>query len=189
MTHYIASPSPIQRAAKAFMEDSMRIFVMPLQFLAGLLFSMVAGSVFGIWRGYDPSTYSASTFVEMHQGAVNGLNVLLPGIAFVSMALVAALAWLARGKKVTFRLYFCALVLMIAGGIVTRGFNQPINAQVMTWTAQSLPAAWEAVRDEWWNWHVVRTGITVLAMAFLLSAIITDRPQVSERQSAHDATA
>ena len=154
----------------------MGVVIVSLQFLSGLLLSMVAGSVFGIWRGYNPSTYSASTFVEMHQGAVNGLNVLLPGIAFAAIALVIALAWLARGRKVAFRLYLCAILLMIAGGIVTRGFNQPINAQVMTWTAQSLPTNWEAVRDEWWNWHVVRTAITLLAMALLLSGIILDRP-------------
>lgn len=154
----------------------MGVVIVSLQFLSGLLLSMVAGSVFGIWRGYNPSTYSASTFVEMHQGAVNGLNVLLPGIAFAAIALVIALAWFARGRKAAFRLYLCAIFLMIAGGIVTRGFNQPINTQVMTWTAQSLPANWEVVRDEWWNWHVFRTAITVLAMALLLSGIILDRP-------------
>jgi hypothetical protein len=51
--------------------------VMVMQFVAALLFSMVAGSVFGIWRGYDPTTYAAATFLEMHQGAVRGLNALL----------------------------------------------------------------------------------------------------------------
>ena len=156
-----------------------------LQLLAILAAAMVSGSVFGIWRGYDPAGYSPAAFVEVHQGAVRGLNVLLPGIALASIALVAALAWLARGKGMIFWLYVCAICLMIAGGLATRIFNQPINAQVMTWTADTLPADWGTIRDVWWNWHVVRTGISVLAMAVLLAAILADRPAVRERQSAH----
>jgi hypothetical protein len=87
-----------------------------LQFVAALLFSMVAGSVFGIWRGYDPTTYAAATFLEMHQGAVRGLNALLPGLALVSILLTLALTWLARGKGVVFWLYLGALLLMVGGG-------------------------------------------------------------------------
>lgn len=152
--------------------------VMFLQFLSGLLFAMVAGSVFGIWRGYDPTAYSALTFVEMHQGAVRGLNVLLPGLAFVSIALTLALAWLARGKGPAFWCYAGALALMVGAGIVTRLFNQPINAQVMGWTADALPSNWTELRDAWWHWHLLRTGSSILAMALLLAAIILDRQLV-----------
>ena len=154
----------------------MGSFVMLLQFLAALLFAMVAGSVFGIWRGYDPTTYTAATFVEMHQGAVRGLNVLLPGLALASIVLTLALAWLARGKGMIVWLYLGALLMMVAGGMVTRFFNQPINAQVMGWAADSLPANWAELRAAWWNWHLLRVGFSVLGFALLLAAIILDRP-------------
>jgi uncharacterized membrane protein len=150
--------------------------LMLVQFLAALLFAMVAGSVFGIWRGYDPTTYAGATFLEMHQGAVRGLNALLPGLALVSIFLTLALTWLARGKGMVFWLYLGALLLMVGGGVVTRFFNQPINAQVMGWTPDSLPANWADLRAAWWNWHLVRTGLSVLGIALLLAAIIVDRP-------------
>jgi hypothetical protein len=150
--------------------------LMFLQFLAALLFAMVAGSVFGIWRGYDPTTYAAVTFLEVHQGAVRGLNALLPGLALISIFLTLALTWLARGKGMVFWLYLGALLLMVAGGVVTRLFNQPINAQVMSWTLDSLPANWGDLRAAWWNWHLMRTGLSILGMALLLAAIIVDRP-------------
>jgi uncharacterized membrane protein len=146
-----------------------------LRFFAALLFSMVAGSVFGIWRGYDLTTYTATTFLEMHQGSVRGLNVLLPALALVSILLTAGLTLLARGKGLVFWLYLGALVLMILGGMVTRFVNQPINAQIMGWTLGSLPANWAELRADWWSWHLVRTGLSVLAMALLLAAIISDR--------------
>jgi len=154
----------------------MGLVVMLLQFFAALLFAMVAGSVFGIWQGYGPLGYAAPTFVEMHQGAVRGLNVLLPGLALASIILTAALAWLARGRSAVLRLYLGAILLMVAGGVVTRFFNQPINAEVMNWTAGSLPANWTDLRATWWNWHVLRTGLSVCGFALLLAAIITHRP-------------
>lgn len=149
--------------------------VMVLQFLALLLLGMVAGSVFGIWRGYDPTFYSAATFVEVHQGAVRGLNVLLPGLALASIACTVALAWFARGKGTVFWLYVAALLLMVGGGVVTRFINQPMNAQVMGWTAGSLPSDWSELRAAWWKWHVVRTGLSVVGFAVLLAAVLRDR--------------
>ena len=35
--------------------------ILSLQFAASLILAMVAGSTFGIWRGYNPTTYSAAT--------------------------------------------------------------------------------------------------------------------------------
>lgn len=159
-----------------FVEDAMRLAVMLLQFLAALLFAMVAGSVFGIWRGYDPTTFSATAFLEMHQGAVRGLNLLLPALALASIIFTLTLTWLARGKGSVFWLYLAALLLMVGAGVVTRFFNQPINAQVVSWTADSLPANWADLRSTWWNWHLLRTGFSVVGIALLLAAIILDRP-------------
>lgn len=153
-------------------------FVVPvLQFFAVFLFAMVAGSVFGIWRGYDPLGYAATTFVEMHQGAVRGLNTLLPGFALASIVLTAALTWLARAKRAAPLLYLSAILLMVAGGVITRLFNQPMNAEVMNWTANSLPANWTELRVSWWNWHLLRTGLSVCGFAVLLAAVIVDRPR------------
>lgn len=67
--------------------------LMLCQFFAALIFALVAGSVFGIWRGYDPSLFAPATFVEMHQGAVRGLNVLLPALGFASIGLTLLLVW------------------------------------------------------------------------------------------------
>lgn len=156
----------------------MGLVLMFLQFLAALLFALVAGSVFGIWRGYDPTAYAAATFLEAHQGAVRGLNALLPGLALAAILLTLALTWFARGKGALVWVYLAALLLMVGAGVVTRFFNQPINAQVMGWTSETLPANWAELRATWWNWHLVRTALSMLGLALLLAAIILDRPPV-----------
>ena len=68
----------------------MPFIVSALQVLAVMLISLIAGTVFGIWRGYNPAGYSASTFIEMHQGAVRGLNVLLPLMGLATLLITGA---------------------------------------------------------------------------------------------------
>jgi len=140
-----------------------------------LLISLVAGSMFGIWRGYDITGYSPAAFVEVHQGTVRGLNTLLPAMAIASLVLVVILAVLARSRPVALGLYIVAALCIVIGGAITRFANQPINDQVMGWTATALPADWTALRDNWWSWHLGRLGATLLAELALIAAIFVDR--------------
>lgn len=146
-----------------------------LQLLAILLVSLVVGSMFGIWGGYDPASYSATTFVEVHQGAVRGLNTLLPALALAALVLIAVLTFLARGRSPAFWLYLAAIVGIAVGGVITRGFNQPINAEVMTWTATTLPTHWMELRDSWWHWHIARMIATACGEIVLIAAVFADR--------------
>ncbi len=145
------------------------------QVLALLLVSLVAGSMFGIWRGYDVAAYAPATFVEVHQGAVRGLNVLLPAMAAVALALVLLLAVLARTRPLVLGLYLAAALAIVAGGIITRFLNQPINDQIMGWTSSTIPANWTTLRDSWWSWHVVRLAATLGAELLLIGAVFADR--------------
>jgi hypothetical protein len=145
-----------------------------LQVLSLLLISLLAGSMFGIWRGYDPATFTPATFVEVHQGAVRGLNVLLPAMGLVCMLTVVALAWLGRGTSQSLRLYIAAAVAMVAAALITRFGNQPINAVVMTWGAVP-PDGWQMIRDTWWNWHLARLAAGIAGELLLIAAIFTHR--------------
>lgn len=146
-----------------------------LQVLALMLISLVAGAMFGIWRGYDPSTWSTATFLEVHQGAVGGLNTLLPVMGLVAILSVATLAFLVRSTPQSLWLYAGACILMILAGAITRFGNQPINGQVMNWTVNDLPDNWELLRDTWWRWHHARLAAGFLAELLLISAIFVDR--------------
>ena len=145
------------------------------QILALVLLSLVAGSMFGTWRGYDITTYSAATFVDVHQGTVRGLNMLLPAMAAGALALVLLLAVVARGRQATMGLYLATALAIIAGGAITRLLNQPINDQVMEWTQATIPANWTILRDSWWNWHQARLAFTFGAQLLLIAAIFADR--------------
>lgn len=148
-----------------------------LQSIAIMLISLVAGSTFGIWRGYDPSSFSALTFLEVHQGAVRGLNVLLPAMGVVALLVTGGLAWLSRFNPPAARRYAIAATFMLVAALITRFGNQPINAQVMNWTPDHMPGDWWQLRDSWWHWHIVRTLVSICAVATLISAVLADRHQ------------
>jgi hypothetical protein len=145
-----------------------------VQFAALMLVGLVAGATFGIWQGYDPTGLSAAAFIEMHQNAVRGLNVLLPALALTGAVLVTILALFSRKRRSILGLYVAALSFILAGGAVTRSINQPINAEVMTWTTETLPQTWTALRDRWWSWHVVRTLLAMTAQTLLIGAVLLD---------------
>lgn len=140
-----------------------------------LLIALIAGSTFGIWQGYDPTRYSQDTFLEVHRGAVQGLNTLLPLMGFATMIMTLALT-LRSDRHTTVRgLYWVTLALLVMAGLITRFANQPINAVVVAWTADTMPENWTELRDNWWFWHIVRTLVSIAALAGLVTATLAAR--------------
>ncbi len=140
-----------------------------------MLLGLVVGSMFGIWRGYDITTYSPATFIDVHQGAVRGLNTLLPALAAAALVLVLILAAMARNRPAVLGLYVATALAIIAGGVITRLLNQPINDEVMAWTVANIPADWSGLRDRWWTWHQARLAVTLGAQFLLIAAVFADR--------------
>lgn len=146
-----------------------------LQTGALMLMGLVAGATFGVWAGYNPAGYPAESFVLVHQGAVRGLNTLLPAMGLGAMLLVLALGWRARGNRAALGFYAVALLLMVAAGLITRFGNQPINELVMGWNPSAPPEDWATLRDRWWLLHSLRTLISISALALLTQAVLCDR--------------
>lgn len=146
-----------------------------IQALSLMLVSLVAGTMFGIWRGYQIADYTPATFIEVHNGAVTNLNTLLPAMAMACLVVVLALAVMSRHRTAPLSLYLLAASAIVVGGLITRLVNQPINSQIMTWTVSSLPADWSGIRDQWWTWHQWRLAATLAAEALLIAAIFIDR--------------
>ena len=145
-----------------------------LQALALLVLSLVVGAMFGVWRGFNPASFSPATFVEVQQGAIRGLNDLLPAMGAISIVTVLLLAFFGRGRPIVLSLYLAAAAAMIVAGLVTRFGNQPINAMVMSWS-KLPPAGWETLRDSWWSWHLVRLTAGIVAELLLITGVFADR--------------
>ena len=135
-----------------------------------LVMALVAGSVFGIWLGYNPATLSPAAYVEQQQQAIRALNFLMPVLGLFGTLLTVLWAILARSERPVLFMLISAVVCFIASGLITRFGNQPINAVVMTFDPQMPPANLMHFRDTWWNWHIARTVTSVIGLCFLLMA-------------------
>lgn len=74
-------------------------------------------------------------------------------------------------------LYWVTLAPLVMAGLITRLANQPINAVVIAWTPDAMPENWTELRNSWWFWHIVRTLVSIAALAGLVTAILAARNQ------------
>jgi len=151
-----------------------------LQIAAMIQIALIAGATFGIWRGLGGSSFSPATFIDVHRELVRGLNVLLPSMGLAFAILTAVLCYLARNRRPALYFYAAALVLGLLAGLTTRFWNQPINAQVIQWTVQTIPADWVEIRNSWWTAHVIRTFLSIAATVAMVLALKTDQPHAHQ---------
>ena len=143
-----------------------------IRFVLLLLLALLVGTMFGIWVGFNPSNLSAMAYVEQQQNAIGSLNKLLPAMGAACILLTAVLAILSKGDPRNRYLLVAAIACLGAAALVTRFGNQPINAVVITWSAQTPAANWVRLRDEWWHWHVIRTLAGIAGLCLTLLAVL-----------------
>jgi len=131
--------------------------------------------MFGIWVGYNPATLSAVSYVEQQQNAIRAFNTLLPAIGAICIVLTIGLAVRSGSDQRVRYLHVAAAICMVVAAVVTRFGNQPINAVVMTWTAQAPGNNWMQLRDTWWEWHIVRSLAGILALALTFLAVLASK--------------
>lgn len=146
-----------------------------VRFLQLYLGALVVGTMFAVYAGYDPRGFSYATYVEQHQGAVAGLNVLIPALAGAMIVLTLLLAYLLKGRPGQAGLLLAGAVCFVGAGLATRLGCQPINAVVDTWSVGVVQDNWEALRADWWHYHLVRMFSGMLGYALVLFAAL--RPQ------------
>ena len=131
---------------------------------------LLVGAMFGAWLMLQPALLAPSTYVVVQQNAIRALNDILPALGALAVLITLAAAYTAREERMRLIMLIAAVVGLAAAGIITRFFNQPINAIVMTWTASAPPDDWSHLRDEWWRWHAVRLASALIAFSLIIGA-------------------
>jgi uncharacterized membrane protein len=148
-----------------------------VQFLTLLLFSLVAGVFWGTWFSLSRSiaVITPATFLEV--GGLMIANLGGPMSVLMPAALVSALVLcvlLFRGKQSRANLFAtAALLLMVMALVITLAVNVPIDREIHSWTAASLPPDWQAIRDRWEFYHGLRTLVSLVALASLFVSTLS----------------
>ena len=141
-----------------------------IKFFDLILVGIISGILIGISLGYNPKTLSASSYLEQQQNAIKALNTLMPLLGLIASILTLISAILQRQNNLIILLI--AAGLLIASGIITRFGNQPINSIVMTWDFKTIPQNWIGLRDQWWNFHKMRTLTSFVSFCLIVWTVI-----------------
>ena len=97
------------------------------------------------------------------------MRILMPAcILFMLLS-----AWLYPVKKSP-EFYFsvAACLLIIVALLITLLVEVPIDNQIKTWSAETTPSDWGAIRERWQYFHTARTFVSLASFASLAIAII-----------------
>jgi uncharacterized membrane protein len=145
-----------------------------------VLFALVMGVFWGTWFSLSRTMdqLSPETFVavghEMIQNLGMPMAVLLP-LALLSGLVTLVLLW--PHRTAAFWWLAAGFVLMVAALVITLAVEVPIDNQIETWTAATLPGDWRSIQSRWELWHTIRTFASIAAVvAATISAVVARRP-------------
>jgi UDP-N-acetylmuramyl pentapeptide phosphotransferase/UDP-N-acetylglucosamine-1-phosphate transferase len=136
--------------------------------------ALLAGALFGVWLSLNPAGLTAATYITQQQQGIRRLHPAMPRLGGLTIILTLAAAGLAlrASEHPHFLLLVVAAVCFASAGLITRLLNQPINALVVTWSADAPPANWMTLRDNWWRSHQLRTFMGILGLCASIAAAL-----------------
>lgn len=146
------------------------------QFIALILFSLVAGVFWGTWFSLSRSIGSITpqTFLEVGRTMIGNLgrpmSVLMPS-AVLSGIVVCVMLFRRQTRGYVFAT--AALVLLLIAMAITLLVNVPIDRQIQSWTTTTLPPDWETIRNRWEFYHGLRTLVSLFALACLFASTLS----------------
>lgn len=97
------------------------------------------------------------------------------GIAeVVGLCATLTLLYLNRGRRAIFVWTLVAALGPLAMLLFYFVGNAPLNAQIATWTATTLPADWQLTRDAWSYWHAASAAAAAIWLVILLVTTLRD---------------
>jgi uncharacterized membrane protein len=139
------------------------------------------GTWFSLSRTMDqlsPETFLAVGH-EMIQNLGVPMAVPLP-LALLSAVVTLVLLWPHRHAD-AFWWLAAGFLLMVAALVITLAVEVPIDNQIETWTAATLPGDWRSIQSRWGLWHTIRTFASIAAVA-AVSGVVAGR-QTSRRST------
>lgn len=141
------------------------------------LASLATGGLMANWVGLARAMAlmsSAAAYTEFHQASSQTYDPYMPIVVNGALVGGIALAALSPGLHSTSGiLAIVGVVCYVAVIAISLATNVPINKLVAQWSIQTPPADWAAVRARWIRFHILRTLVSVPALAsYLLSSML-----------------
>ena len=135
-----------------------------------------SGTVFGVLFAVALSVVPAlaamspGRYVDTHRLLGRNWDPTMPIIVLGSVILDVVLASLVHHSP-SWAFFLVAAVLLAGVAAVSHFCNVPINRQLRAADPDRIPAAWHDPRPIWRRWHLVRTVLSLLALAANATAV------------------
>jgi uncharacterized membrane protein len=156
------------------------------QFINIFLSALVTGVFWGSWLGLSRSiaSFPPETFLAIGHTMIDNLAPVMPILMPAAMlATLPVLFLLYRRRSKALYPTLAGLALFVIALLITLIVEVPIDNQIKEWTATSLPANWQQLRDRWELFHVIRTWASVAGLALLLTGALFMRDNIAVGRS------
>ena len=143
-----------------------------------VLFALVMGVFWGTWFSLSRTMdrLAPETFLAVGHEMIRNLGV--PMALLLPLSLLSALVTLVlvgrSERAAAFWWLLAGFLLMVAALVVTLAVEVPIDNQIQTWTAATLPGDWRSIQARWELFHTIRTFASIAAViAVTVSAVVT----------------
>lgn len=146
------------------------------RFLALILLALALGVSFSHLLQAEPkATLAGFFFLDVHQVLLRHYGTVMGALALGALCAVLLALLLARRERPAFVATAVSAVALAAMLSVWAVFLHPIDREVATWTALTLPLDWEQYRGRWHGWHAVRTGLALVAFGAFAVSVLLER--------------
>lgn len=136
--------------------------------LTGIVAGMYACTVI---HDYRINELSAAEYMAMHQMRDKTFRVVMPPLRLVNLALVAAASFVIPAGLPK-ALAISSAVLIVIDIVLTTKLQVPLNREIQSWTASTIPAHWAEIRDRWAARHNIRVLLDLVSFLCVVAASV-----------------
>lgn len=142
------------------------------------LAALVLGVFWGPWLALTRSldALAAPVFLQvvhrLDRNLGRSMTILYP-ITLVAIVVMLIVSF--RCTAAAFWLVAAGLAMFVLALIVTSTIEVPIVAKIRDWTEDTMPANWQALRDRWVSFHLLRVIPGILGVALLTAGALWQR--------------
>lgn len=134
---------------------------------------------------FFPFSYKIAgiTFIEMHRPLDLVMRKVGPIVFTVltSIHVLLAILFFIEKSKHKGWLIIAGLLFLLCDTFIALQYNRPLNDLFLTWTPTTIPTNWSGIRDEWLNYHLVRTIFKTLGIIAILLIFFVPKNKTGEK--------
>ena len=146
-----------------------------IQFSALFFLLLVVGVFWGPWLGLHRSIelLSSAELIHIVQLMAHNLGAPMQVLLPICILLISTSAWFYPEKKSRdFYFTITSILLIIISLLISVGIELPIVNQIKEWTESTVPSNWEAIRNHWVFFHIIRMIVALVSFGLFSAAVL-----------------